>query len=112
MMGVGPREEAHVMGVGLSLHGQSSRAPPCPLPTATAHPHPLPITQAWCYHKGDPALNVAADACPNHHNTWSDCGKGGITPEACRAKGCCWDTTSPRAFCYHKGKLERPTMSW
>ena len=50
--------------------------------------------------------------CPNHHNTWSDCGKGGITPEACRAKGCCWDTTSPRAFCYHKGKLERPTMSW
>lgn len=55
---------------------------------------------------------MAADACPNHHNTWSDCGKGGITPEACRAKGCCWDTTSPRAFCYHKGKLERPTMSW
>lgn len=59
-----------------------------------------------------PAVAVAADACPNHANTWSDCGFAGITPEACEAKGCCWDPSSPRAWCYHRGELARPTMSW
>ena len=64
-----------------------------------------------CYHKGDPSLSLPADACPNPRNTWSDCGKGGISEEACRKKGCCWDPTSPKAWCYHKGALQRPTMS-
>ena len=70
--------------------------------------------KAWCYHKGDPALNVTnpETACPNHHNTWSDCGKGGISEADCLKKGCCWDPKSPRAWCYHKGVIQRPVMSW
>ena len=51
-------------------------------------------------------------ACPNHANTWSDCGFAGITPESCEAKGCCWDPSSPRAWCYHRGVVARPYMSW
>lgn len=51
-------------------------------------------------------------SCPNRDNTWSDCGFAGITPESCEAKGCCWDPSSPRAWCYHKGTLERPHMGW
>ena len=55
-------------------------------------------------------LNPAA--CPNIVNTWSDCGHAGISEQQCLDKGCCWDPTSPRAWCYHLGPLTRPTMAW
>ncbi len=51
------------------------------------------------------------DACPNHANMWSDCGWSTMRPEECTAKGCCWDPTSTRAWCYHRGAIARPTMS-
>eukprot|EP00298_Acanthocystis_sp_HF-20_P002316 c12741_g1_i1.p1 GENE.c12741_g1_i1~~c12741_g1_i1.p1 ORF type:complete len:613 (-),score=210.18 c12741_g1_i1:12-1850(-) len=56
-------------------------------------------------------LNVPEDACPNHLNALSDCGYGGITQAQCEAKGCCYDPTSPRNWCYHRGKIEFPKMS-
>ena len=57
-----------------------------------------------------PAAPADPMACPNPANVWSDCGWAGITPEGCEAKGCCWDPTSTRAWCYHKGTLAKPTM--
>ncbi len=52
------------------------------------------------------------EACPNIINTWSDCGYAGISEQQCLDKGCCWDPTSPRAWCYHLGPLTRPKMAW
>lgn len=50
------------------------------------------------------------DACPNFENQWSDCGYPGINEQQCLDKGCCWDPESTRAWCYHLGPLERPSM--
>jgi len=50
--------------------------------------------------------------CPNVVNTWSDCGHAGISEAQCLQKGCCWDPTSSRAWCYHLGELTRPQMKW
>ena len=49
----------------------------------------------------DPSLapyweRVGGDANCTHE---SDCGFPGITPEACRAKGCCFDTSRPQFWC-------------
>jgi hypothetical protein len=66
-------------------------------------------------HRPPPGWNTTAvdpNSCPNHANTWSDCGFAGISQESCEAKGCCWDPTSPRAWCYHRGVLAVPHMSW
>ena len=47
--------------------------------------------KAWCYHMSDPARNVTdpVHACPNHVNSWSDCGVGGISEEDVRALRAC-----------------------
>lgn len=58
----------------------------------------------------DAAASLDPNACPNPANVWSDCGYAGITAEQCQAKGCCWDPASPRAWCYHRGALKRPSM--
>ena len=52
------------------------------------------------------------DMCPNHGNNWSDCGFAAINEAQCLARNCCWDPTSKRAWCYHKGTLTRPTLSY
>jgi hypothetical protein len=58
-------------------------------------------------------MNVSdVNACPNRRNMWSDCGRGGISEQECLAKGCCWDPKSRSAWCYHKGRLEVPKLSW
>jgi dolichyl-phosphate-mannose--protein O-mannosyl transferase len=58
-------------------------------------------------------MNVSdVNACPNRRNAWSDCGKGGISEQECLAKGCCWDPKSEAAWCYHRGRLEVPKLSW
>lgn len=74
--------------------------------------HPTPGIP-WCFHSsevGAPGTEVDP-WCPNHDNAWSDCGHGGINKEQCEAKGCCYDSTSPQAWCYHKGELARPQMA-
>ena len=38
--------------------------------------------------------------CPNHANSWYDCGFPTINEEQCRARGCCWDPTSKSKWCY------------
>lgn len=38
--------------------------------------------------------------CPNHANSWNDCGFPTITEEQCRDRGCCWDPTSKSKWCY------------
>jgi len=40
--------------------------------------------------------------CPNHANSWYDCGFPTITPEQCVERGCCWDPTSSSKWCYPK----------
>uniref|UniRef100_A0A7S4IJL3 P-type domain-containing protein n=1 Tax=Vannella robusta TaxID=1487602 RepID=A0A7S4IJL3_9EUKA len=40
--------------------------------------------------------------CPNHANSWYDCGFPTITPEQCIERGCCWDPTSTQKWCYPK----------
>jgi dolichyl-phosphate-mannose--protein O-mannosyl transferase len=52
------------------------------------------------------------NSCPYRRNNWSDCGTAGITEKQCTEKGCCWDPKSDRAWCYHKGVIERPKLSW
>jgi hypothetical protein len=51
-------------------------------------------------------------SCPNLVNTWSDCGYAGISEAQCLQKGCCWDPTSSRAWCYHLGEQKKPSMKW
>lgn len=40
--------------------------------------------------------------CPNHANSWYDCGFPTINEEQCIARGCCWDPTSTQKWCYPK----------
>ena len=77
-------------------------------PTASAPSAPLRL-------RTKPPVGVKTlpppNACPNFDNTWSDCGHAGISEAECLSRGCCWDPTSSRAWCYHLGRLERPTSS-
>eukprot|EP00298_Acanthocystis_sp_HF-20_P012408 c19871_g1_i2.p1 GENE.c19871_g1_i2~~c19871_g1_i2.p1 ORF type:complete len:321 (-),score=109.54 c19871_g1_i2:17-979(-) len=57
------------------------------------------------------ALHKPPSSCPNINNAWSNCGFGGITRRQCEEKGCCFDSSSPSNWCYHKGFLTKPKVS-
>jgi len=73
-----------------------------------------PSFAATLYEKPPPDDGTPRDpfACPNPGNSWSDCGFSPMTEAQCLERGCCWDPSSNKAWCYHKGPLTRPTLSW
>ena len=48
-----------------------------------------------------------AGACPNRVNSHLDEGFEGIEEEECRARGACWDPSSPGPWCYPLGDRMR-----
>lgn len=73
-----------------------------------------PAYAATLYEKPPPGPRADVDpfACPNPANSWSDCGFSPMTEAQCLERGCCWDPSSNKAWCYHKGPRERPTLGW
>jgi len=73
-----------------------------------------PAYAATLYEKPPPTPPADYDpyACPNPSNSWSDCGFSPMTEAQCVERGCCWDPTSNKAWCYHKGPRTRPSLGW
>jgi hypothetical protein len=48
---------------------------------------------------------LAVGQCPYHENSEEACGAAEIGEDDCKAKGCCWDETSPGVKCYLRGPV-------
>jgi dolichyl-phosphate-mannose--protein O-mannosyl transferase len=52
------------------------------------------------YQPAELIAEAKAGGCPNHANSWLDCGYPTISEEECIQRGCCWDPTSKSKWCY------------